>query len=301
MTTPGVAAVPLIDLRSGRNAVDRQVAAAAAEFGMVRLVGHGMGAASAELTGHAQAALDLVDGNEALRGEVLARPDAGRFAGYSPPAREALAAAEGDRSTPPDLRRTWTWATDGPAPWHPLPPGFRSAAWAWSTAALRLLSAEVRPGLSALLGVDLAEVYGRPSGVSRVNDYPTVTVPPLARQARAGAHRDYGPLTLVVPDGPGLQLSYKDTWLDVPYESAEIVVNVGDELRALAALVGRPGVVAPALHRVSAPPAGSGRRMSLVCFWFGQAATVVDRDPDGTAVTSAEFVRRRVLAQVGAS
>jgi isopenicillin N synthase-like dioxygenase len=293
--------VPVVDVGADLAVVDRGVAAAAAEFGMVRVVGHGLGALSDALVEQARAALRLIDGNDSVRDAVRAVPEEGRFAGYSPPAREALAAAEGDLSTPPDLRRTWTWATDEPAPWAPLPPGFQVAAWRWSLAAVELLSARVRPGLSVLLGVDLAEVYGRPRGVCRVNDYPPVEAAPLPGQMRAGAHRDYGPFTLVVPDGPGLQLSYRDRWLDVPYDPAEVIVNVGDELRALAALVGRPGVVAPALHRVIAPPAGSPGRASLVCFWFGQPGTVVDRDRDGSPVTSAEFVQRRVLAQVGAS
>jgi isopenicillin N synthase-like dioxygenase len=247
----------------------------------------------------ARDALTLIDARELVREVVTARPEVGRFVGYSPPAAEALAAAEGDVGGPPDLRRTWTWATDQEPPWAPLGTRFETAAHAWTESALDLLTARMVPGLSLLLGADLAAVYGTPRAVCRVNDYPPVTVEPLTGQMRAGAHRDYGPLTLVIPDGPGLQLWHRGAWLDVPYDPDEVVVNVGDELRSLAALAGRDGTVAPALHRVTAPPAGAGRRSSLVCFWFGEPDTVVGQDEDGTGVTSEMFVQRRVLAQVG--
>ena len=57
-----------------------------------------------------------------------------------------------------------------------------------------------------------------------------------------------------------------------------------------------PGAIAPARHRVLAGPAPQRRRQSLVAFWSGAADTVVDRRPEGTPVTSAEYVMFRVEA-----
>jgi isopenicillin N synthase-like dioxygenase len=53
----------------------------------------------------------------------------------------------------------------------------------------------------------------------------------------AGAHTDYGMLTLLATDGvPGLQILKNHTWLDVPSLPGALIVNLGDMLERYASL-----------------------------------------------------------------
>ena len=46
-----------------------------------------------------------------------------------------------------------------------------------------------------------------------------------------GAHSDFGLLTLLVTEQPGLQISLEDGWTDLHTEPDSIIVNLGDELQ----------------------------------------------------------------------
>jgi isopenicillin N synthase-like dioxygenase len=61
--------------------------------------------------------------------------------------------------------------------------------------------------------------------------FPAQLQAPLPGQLRAGAHTDYGGLTILAPnDAPGgLQVKSLDGhWMDVPYLPDGFVVNIGD-------------------------------------------------------------------------
>ena len=287
---------PLIRSAGGQPAVNAQVAAAAAEFGLFAVHRPDLAAASQHLAARARAALALIDNEPATADLVTARPEAGHYAGYSPPESEALGVDGHVGGLPDPCRSSWTWTTDGPAPWDPLPQGFRVSAEEWTAAAMRLLTDRILPGLSRLLGFDLGGHYRLARGVCRYNEYPAPQAPPAPGQLRVVAHRDHAPLTLVVPDGPGLELHHAGRWLPVRWTPGQVLVNVGQELGALAALQDPPCNVAPALHRVVAPPAGGGRRSSLVCSWFGHPDTVIDYR-GGAPVTSAQFTPRHIDAR----
>jgi len=65
----------------------------------------------------------------------------------------------------------------------------------------------------------------------RLLNYPNLddTVEPAPGQLRAGAHTDYGALTILKSGGPGLQvLRNEGKWVDVPYLKDVFVINVGD-------------------------------------------------------------------------
>ena len=64
----------------------------------------------------------------------------------------------------------------------------------------------------------------------RVAHYPALDRAPLPGQLRAGAHTDYGTLTiLAIDDEPGLQVQVADgTWIDVGHVPGGLVVNLGD-------------------------------------------------------------------------
>jgi len=101
----------------------------------------------------------------------------------------------------------------------------------------------------------------------RVRNYPAQSVAPAPGQIRAGAHSDYGSLTLLATeDKPGgLQVcNAAGKWVDVPIVDDCLIVNIGD---LLARWTNDTWV--STLHRVVNPPAGAGaesRRQSLVFF-----------------------------------
>ncbi len=101
----------------------------------------------------------------------------------------------------------------------------------------------------------------------RVLNYPDQITPPLPGQLRAGAHSDYGSLTLLRQEQrPGsLQVMTKGgEWFDVPAIKGALVVNIGD---LMAEWTNDRWV--STLHRVINPPrdeANDSRRISLVFF-----------------------------------
>ena len=101
----------------------------------------------------------------------------------------------------------------------------------------------------------------------RVRNYPAPLETPVPGQLRAGAHSDYGSLTILkTEDRPGgLQVQGKDgEWLDVPHRPGCFVVNIGD---MLARWTNDRWV--STLHRVVNPPPdrmAESRRQSIVFF-----------------------------------
>lgn len=101
----------------------------------------------------------------------------------------------------------------------------------------------------------------------RVRNYPAPEVPPEPGQLRAGAHSDYGSLTILkTEDRPGgLQVQGSSgEWADVPHVPGCFVVNIGD---MMARWTNDRWV--STLHRVVNPPPdrlAASRRQSLVFF-----------------------------------
>jgi isopenicillin N synthase-like dioxygenase len=76
----------------------------------------------------------------------------------------------------------------------------------------------------------------------------------------AGAHTDWGILTLLWTTSPGLQIFYKGEWSDVPHVPDAFVVNLGDMLERWTA-----GRFASTVHRVVNP---SGKERLSVAFFL---------------------------------
>lgn len=101
----------------------------------------------------------------------------------------------------------------------------------------------------------------------RVRNYPAQDTAPAPGQIRAGAHSDYGSLTiLATEDKPGgLQVCNADgQWVDVPVVPGTFIINIGDLMARWT-----DDAWVSTLHRVVNPPAGAGagsRRQSLVFF-----------------------------------
>lgn len=73
-----------------------------------------------------------------------------------------------------------------------------------------------------------------------------------ASEIRAGAHTDYGSITLLFQQSPGLEITSKSEWLkvpslssNVPGEAPPIVVNIGDQLSYWSS-----GLLKLTIHRV---------------------------------------------------
>lgn len=168
--------------------------------------------------------------------------------GYLAPNSEALAASRGVE-TPPDLKESFNGGplavppgmTDkealafcyAPTIWPAAPDGFRPA-WEAYYRAMEDLAARIMRLFAAAL--TLPEDYfdsmiDHPVSALRALNYPAQTEPPRRDQMRAGAHSDYGSLTILLPQAgsKGLQIQRADgSWADVPPIPGAFIINIGD-------------------------------------------------------------------------
>jgi isopenicillin N synthase-like dioxygenase len=168
--------------------------------------------------------------------------------GYLGPDSEALAASRGVE-TPPDLKESFNGGPLSVPPgmtdkdalafcyaetiWPAAPAGFKEA-WQAYYGAMEDLAARIMRLFAAAL--TLPEDYfegmiDHPVSALRALNYPAQTVPPKPGQLRAGAHSDYGSLTILLPQegSKGLQIQRADgSWLDVPPIPGAFVINIGD-------------------------------------------------------------------------
>jgi len=250
-----VSGLPLIDLtaaregdRADRARVARQIDDACCDIGFFTMAGHGVATAVVqELREAAHAFFALPPAGK----QRASHPVPGTPRGYHAIAGEALARAN-DQAAPPDLKEFYhvgpVDVTDDPyftsergrqffLPniWPGWPPRFGEAATTYYQAMDRLVVFLMR--LAALaLGVEerfFDDKVARSIGTMRLNYYPRQQEPPLPGQLRAGAHTDYGSLTVLngedVPGG--LQVRTRSgAWIDVRTPPEHFVVNIGDLL-----------------------------------------------------------------------
>ena len=281
-------AVPVVDIapflngdEASKEAVARAVDDACRRIGFLTVAGHGV---PRPVIDDALAAtwafFDLGDAEK--RRWVSPKGDFRR--GYMPVGGNALAYTLGGES-PPDLIEAFTFGRFDlpetpyytahretwfePNIWPALPPGFQRRLCAYYRAMERL--AETLMRIFALaLGMPeefFADKIDRHITAMRLNHYAEATGPPLPGQLRAGAHTDYGSLTILLAtagDG-GLQVRGGDgAWLDVAPVPDTFVVNLGD---LMAQWTNDRWV--STLHRVANPPPdqlASSRRASIAFF-----------------------------------
>jgi isopenicillin N synthase-like dioxygenase len=113
-----------------------------------------------------------------------------------------------------------------------------------------------------------------PVSALRALNYPATSVPPMPGQLRAGAHTDYGSLTILLPQegSRGLQIhTPKGEWHDVPPVPGAFVINIGD---LMARWTNDRWV--STLHRVVNADGSAARRQSLAFFhqpnWHAEIA-----------------------------
>ncbi|MGR3804593.1 isopenicillin N synthase family dioxygenase [Marinibacterium profundimaris] len=174
----------------------------------------------------------------------------------------------------------------------PDQPGFRETMLGYYDAVLGLGTA-LHAAFEADLGLPgghFAPHFSAPMATLRVLSYPAST-----EGIGAGAHTDYGSITLLMCDGvPGLQVRPRGGgWTDVPHVPGAFVVNIGD---CLARWSNDIYVSTP--HRVLPPPRP---RRSIAFFLDPNPDSVIAALP-GTgapkypAITGADYLRSRLDA-----
>ena len=212
----------------------------------------------------------------------VAPPKPGYPYGYLGPGTEALAKSRG-QDTPPDLkesfnggpRNTPAGMTDPdalsfcfqPTPWPNSPVGFQ-AKWEAYYAHMEGLAERVMRGFAMALDLPVeffAPYIDAPISALRALNYPAQNKPPEQGQLRAGAHTDYGSLTILLPEpgSQGLQIQTKDgDWLPVPPISGAFIINIGDLMQRWTG-----GRWVSTLHRVVTPLDWAGRRRQSLAFF----------------------------------
>lgn len=271
--------IPVVDLSGEPSDVAALIDDACHRVGFFQIVGHGLDPeveAAAWDAAHAFFRLPTAEKS------VVSIPPGDAY-GYGPYRAERLAASLGE-VTPPDLKETFSVGPDDatcdagrgsdPAaafvfsrtPWPRSLPAMEPAMRAYYHSLAVLV--ERLMGLMALgLGLDrdhFVPLIDRHTSALRALHYPDLSgVEPDPGQLRAGAHSDYGTLTLLRQSGPGLQVVGTDgDWHDVPVVDGGYVVNIGDALERWTNDRWRSTV-----HRVVIPKdAAAGDRQSMAFF-----------------------------------
>lgn len=301
-------AIPVIDLRrfvaggpSERDALAREVDAVNRRLGFLQVSGHGVPRATVEATFAASRA--FFEGPESVRRAV--RAPRGEHHGWHAISSSGLAGKEGG-AAPPDLREYFMVGRldlDHPSYLTPLGRSLhRPNRWPSAPPEFVERAADYYRAMEALGGT-LMRLFARALGVEegwfgpRIDRhfsilssiwYPAQATPPEAGRLRAGAHTDYGALTILAPtDAPGgLQVDLgAGRWIDVPYRPDTFVINLGDMMQRWT-----HGRWRSTLHRVVNPPdgaRGAGPRQSLAFFLHPNHDAVIDAIPGCVAAADA--------------
>ncbi|SDB73312.1 isopenicillin N synthase family dioxygenase [Belnapia rosea] len=281
--------IPVIDLSpalggdaAARLRVGQEIDRTCREIGFFTITGHGVPPPVMDALRDTAKAFFALPLEEKLRAR---HPVPGTPRGYIALGVEALSRGNA-WATPPDLkeyyhygRESWPdepyWTSaEGrryflPNLWPERPAGFAAAADAYYRA-MEHLTVELMRIAALGLGIDehfFDNKLDRHITAMRLNHYPEQTEPPAPGQLRAGAHTDYGLLTILNgEDAPGgLQVQTRGgAWLDVATRPADFVVNIGDLLMRWT-----NDRWVSNLHRVVNPPdslAARSRRLSIAYF-----------------------------------
>jgi isopenicillin N synthase-like dioxygenase len=258
---------PFLNGGSGSDAVVAQANSACLNTGFFVVTGHGVDpTVTARLYDSARA---FFDHRDAEKRALVGQPPQMAGVGFAPLLREALAATLGV-STPGDIKESVNF---GPrlegSPWPVSPAGMREAFMAYFVEMENLAHA-VRRIFCAAIGLELdyfEPYFANHLSALRVINYPAQTIDPLPGQLRAGAHTDYGFMTILRSEASagGLQVQRRDgLWIDAPALDNAFVVNIAD---AFMRWTNDTWVSTP--HRVGNPPPrarGSARRQSIAFF-----------------------------------
>ena len=258
-----------------------QVDAICRSTGFLAISGHGVPDSIIDSAwGHAQAFFDLPPEQKRRAGA----PYPGYPYGYLGPRSESLARSR-DIDAPPDLKESFNGGparipagvTDpealafcyAPTIWPEAPAGFVEAWRAYYDAMEGLASRVMRLFATALrLPESFFDPFiDAPISALRALNYPAAIEAPRPGQIRAGAHTDYGSLTILLPQegSRGLEILTPDgEWTHVPPRPGAFIINIGDLMARWA-----NDRWVSTLHRVVIPSpeeGGAERRQSFAFF-----------------------------------
>lgn len=115
---------------------------------------------------------------------------------------------------------------------YPDVEGFRPA-WDAYYGAMEDLAARIMVAFAAALKLPddyFAPYIAHPISALRALNYPATGEVAEPDQQRAGAHTDYGTLTILLPQAgsSGLQVQRDGKWIDVPAPDGAFLINIGD-------------------------------------------------------------------------
>ncbi len=281
--------VPIIDIApflegtpEGVEQVAKQVAHACEEIGFFQITGYGVSEEFIQdVYDVSRRFFDLTEVEKA----VAAQPAPDQVRGWTAVGKEGLSYSL-DAEAPGDLKEKMDMgpfdvpddeyhrgADAGPhfAPnvWPTALPELRPL-WERYFAEMSEVSRQVMRIFAVALELDIdyfEDKIDEHISMFRALNYPDQPEPPLEGQLRAGAHSDYGSLTLLRQEQRpgGLQVMTKSgEWADVPATKGALVVNIGDLMSEWT-----NDRWVSTLHRVVNPPrdaANDSRRISLVFF-----------------------------------
>ncbi len=291
---------PVVDISpyfNGSSNVKRELAkrvdSVCRETGFLAITGHQVNKAAINAAWNSAREFFDLPLEEKLKTKAL---DGSNPYGYIPFAVEALAKSRGE-DTPPDLKETLNMGplerpknledapgakfTYSPTLWPENPPELKSAFISYFKE-LSNLGADMMRIFA--LALDLREDYfdgyiDTPASAMRAINYPENHNPPKKGQQRAGAHSDYGSLTILLPEegSGGLEIFMPSgKWQEAPVVPGAFVVNIGD---MLATWTNDRWV--STLHRVKAPEDTTEivpRRQSMAFFhmpnWNAEIACI---------------------------
>lgn len=277
--------------------IARDIGAAARDVGFFAIVGHGVAPA---LRAAVFAAADAFFALPPATKAALAIERVGDNRGWVGLNVEAL-----DPSTRPDPKEAFNIGFDPPGGpsrnvWPDLP-GFRETMQAWFAAVFRLgldLHRAVAIDLGAPADV-FADAFDAPMATLRLLHYPPAAATG-ATGLGAGAHTDYGNLTLLVTDDAGgLEVRRRDgTWIGAPVVADAFVVNIGDCLMRWS-----NDVYVSTPHRVVAP---RERTRRSIAFFLDPSPDVIvsalpgclaaGEEPRHPPITAREHLAARLAA-----
>ena len=283
MTLLSVPVIDLMPFRTGSDkmAVARAVDRACRDIGFLVISGHGI---SPDLVSQTHQTATAFFDLPLAEKQKVARPAPTVARGYIAMEEESVGRSRDPNATAGDLNESlMIGPVDQPDPDYAAAghPHFAPNLWPSHPADLQLVWSEYYRAMGSLaetlmrimalaLGHDeyfFDKLVDRHISRLRVRNYPAPAKPPLPGQIRAGAHSDYGSLTILcTEDRPGgLQVfNAAGDWVDVPIVADTFIVNIGD---LLARWTNDEWV--STLHRVVNPPTDAGaasRRQSLVFF-----------------------------------
>jgi len=327
--------VPVIDISSFLNGdkesrlnVAKQIGKACVDVGFFVIIGHGVDDIIIQKAWNATR--DFFDLPEDEKKEYITKSEAEYPFGYSQFGGEVLSAGKaadpsanndvnGYNSKAPDLKEMFSLGPGNPLAGFPsrrwpIKPDDFETSWTLYYDTMANLAAQLLKACAIALELSDENYFDQfidhHASALRALNYPHLeNYIPLPGQLRASAHTDYGSLTILRSDSPGLQVSkdkYPPNWHDVPFVENGFIVNLGDLMKRWT-----NDVWLSTLHRVVNPPLPEGgeectsstRRQSMAFFHNLNRDAIVrvlnSDNPKYEPIIAGDFLMQKHLAAQG--